>query len=83
MWVTGLPWYRMLAEKRPATVLDGLMINLLSRLEKSAVRPLTRTLSTIKPSRSSENDFKGFLALAVKLVFALIFPELWKLRVIA
>ena len=59
------------------------MISLLSRLEKSAVRPLTRTLSTIRPSRSSENDLSGFLALAVKVVFALMSPELSKPRLIA
>jgi hypothetical protein len=73
----------MLAEKRPATAFEGLMINLLSRLEKSAVRPLTRTLSTIRPSKSSENDFRGFFALAVTVVFALISPELRKPRLIA
>ena len=83
MWVTGLPWYRMLAEKRPSKILDGLMISLLSRLEKSAVRPLTRTLSTMRPSRSSENDVSGFFALAIKVVFALMSPELLKLRLIA
>jgi len=56
---------------------DGLMINLLSRREKSAACPLTRTLSTVRPSRSSENDLSGFLALAVSVVFALIVPEVW------
>ena len=81
--MTGLPWYRMLAEKRPFKTFDGLMTSLLSCLEKFAVRPLTRTLSTIRPSRSSENDLSGFLALAVKVVLALMSPELSKPRLIA
>jgi len=37
----------------------------------------------VKPSRSSENDLSGFLALAVKVVFALMSPALSKPRLIA
>ena len=77
MCVTGFPWYLIVAEKRPSNTFDGLMINLLSRLEKSAVCPLTFTESTMSPSRSSENDLNGFFVLAVRVVFALISPEVW------
>ena len=75
--MTGFPWYLTVAEKRPSRTFDGLMINLLSRREKSALCPLTFTLSTVSPSRSSENDVNGPFALAIRVVFALISPEVW------
>jgi hypothetical protein len=74
MCVTGLPWYRTVTEKRPSKTSEGLMISLLSRLEKSAFCPLTLTESTMSPSRSSENDLRRFFALATRVVFALISP---------
>jgi hypothetical protein len=75
--VVGFPWYLTVTEKRPSKTLDGLMISLLSRLEKSALCPFTFTESTVSPSRSSENDFNRFFVLATRVVFALIAPELW------
>ena len=75
MCVTGFPWYLTVTRKRPSKTLDGLMISLLSRLEKSALCPLTFTESTVSPSRSSENDFNRFFVLAITVVFALISPD--------
>jgi hypothetical protein len=59
------------------------MISLLSCLEKSAFCPLTFTESTMSPSRSSENDSRRFFVLATRVVFALISPEVLKVRPIA
>jgi hypothetical protein len=68
MCVTGLPWYLTVTRKRPSKTFDGLMINLSSRREKSALCPFTFTASTLSPSRSSENDFNRFFALAITVV---------------
>jgi hypothetical protein len=77
MCVTGFPWYLTVTEKRPSKTSDGVMINLLSRREKSALCPFTFTASTVSPSRSSENDFKRFVVLAITVVFALISADVW------